>query len=346
MKQIVKKPVRIAIVPICMALWVGIFPNVTRALEVVVAQQVRSSLSSWEAFTSEGGQFNVQIPRQPEARARTTTVLGKPIDWNVFRADEGSETYAVVYTDLTDAITEGGSKSFLASIVNDLLAEAELENLAERSQRISFSGYPGREFLGVSNGQIVAIRLYLIEDRLYGLFARTDELSHATWFLESFQARPLWPVVTSVSGNFSVAFPVDYQEETDTIELNGEQLNWTLYKARDTFHLDDRDRTSDDGNLYVVGYTDLPENFTTPSIETSLTKVGNELLDRVNLQPLQEHGRSISLDNYPGREYIGIVSSRSIALRLYVVDRRLYALISVADDVESVSRFLNSFTLQ
>ena len=105
--------------------------------------------------------------------------------------------------------------------------------------------------------------------------------------------------------------------------------------------------------FFAVGYTDYPLTFAMTKLpQEILTGVRDTWVRRINGR-LTTSDNSLKLGKYPGLEFSarGTVSGRDSLLeaRLYMVDQRLYQVISIARTAEmpqgTVNRFFKSFRL-
>ena len=96
----------------------------------------------------------------------------------------------------------------------------------------------------------------------------------------------------------------------------------------------------------MVAEATLPAKTLKKGSRDVLNLFGNRITQRLGLEELLNHRRSISLDNNPGQELLGIKGDQVIATRLYLVNQQLYILFASAERMDDVNTFLSSFQLQ
>jgi len=146
--------------------------NLALAQTTHQAPSVELAQSNWQAVISKQGQFTVLAPGSPQAETTSTPVTGKTLTWQVAKIRNGQELYAVAYTDLPLAVLAQGREAVLNGLKSRLLAnDFDWSAIAAQGQRISLGDIPGMEYLSLRNGKVSALRLYLVNLRLYGVFA-------------------------------------------------------------------------------------------------------------------------------------------------------------------------------
>ena len=318
-----------------------------RELEPIAQPSLVAAGHSADSSITEGAGFKISMPELPAFQTRMTNLGGQNLSWYVFRAEQDEELYVLAYTDLTSGNVRAGGSGIVASIAENLLSETNLDALKNSSREVFLGIHPGREFLGVINDNIVATRLYIVGDRLYALFTRTDEMQAVDQFFSSFQAHPVWQTLTSSEGNFTVQTPVAAAVETYTSELAGETLDWTAFRADNSSDSNSLTEPGSPNNLYVVAYADLPSAVLQLDTEALLDQFSNRLLQRLSLEEeLGGGSRSIALAGHPGQERLGLESEQVVATRHYLAGERLYVLFTMAETMADASQFLDSFQLQ
>ncbi len=301
--------------------------------------------SAEEGFSGGPG-FKISMPELPTFQTRITDLGGQNLSWYVFKAEQAEELYVLAYTDLSTADVMGGGSGIVASIAENLLSETNLDALKNSSREVFLGIHPGREYLGVINDNIVAARLHIVGDRLYALFSRTDDIEAVDQFFSSFQAQPVWEMLTSSEGDFTVQTPVAAVAETYTSELAGKTLNWTAYRADNSSDSNSLTNPGSPNNLYVVAYADLPSSTLQQGADALLDQFSNRLLQRLSLEDELSGGRSIALAGHPGQERLGLESEQVVVTRLYLAGERLYVLFTMAESMADANQFLDSFQLQ
>lgn len=322
---------------------------ITTSLITPVIAEIKTA-ETWQLWQSTSGLFSLQMPGTPETETRNTNILGSDRQWQLFHLESEGNQYLAAYMDLSPAEIEQGSQDSLASFKKHILEPLELDSIDLKGRKIYHQGYPGREFLGIKSDKIVAIRIYLVEQRLYGLLVASDELDEIQRYLNSFQVASIWESFQSQSGNFSVTLPTTPREEQETLVVGEKQLDWKLLRAVDVDYVrilaqNNPVQNVETENLYGVSYTELPEDWQQQDSEALLQKVSSALLNQLNLTTLDNGGRPITLETYNGREFLGIVGDRIFAVRVYQVEQRLYGLYAVSNQLQHIARFFDSFEL-
>ena len=303
-----------------------------------------------ERFTADsisgGPGFSISMPESPTLQPQITNLGGQNLSWQVFRAEPGEELYVLAYTDLSSGEVRAGGSAIVASIAENLLSETNLDALRASDREVFLGIHPGREFLGIINDHIVAARLYLIGDRLYALFTRTEEMQAVDQFFRSFRTRPVWETLTSPQGNFTVRTPVVATTETYTSKVEDETLNWTAFRADGSAYSNLLETPGTLENLYVVAYTDLPTHWLQQDATGLLDDFSSRLIHRLSLEEeLGGGSRPITLAGHPGQERLGLEAEQVVVTRLYLVGQRLYVLFTMAKTMADVNQFLESFQL-
>ena len=139
----------------------------------------------------------------------------------------------------------------------------------------------------------------------------------------------------SESGRFAINLPLSPDTEIRTTTVPGVTLEWTVSTAR----LGD--------SAYAVAYTDLPLEVLAlgkdPVLESLQTR---PLLEDLNWNAIAERGYAISLnDDIPGMEFLHFAEDRYAVLRLYLANRRVYAVMGSSPDLAGMTQVLESFTV-
>jgi hypothetical protein len=100
------------------------------------------------------------------------------------------DRYGFAYADLPEDLTITDEDAFLKDVATLVLTDLDAPNLATNGTAISMEGMPGREYaLTKPNGQSYVLRLFLADERLYGLLATSESLDNLDHFLSSFQVQ-------------------------------------------------------------------------------------------------------------------------------------------------------------
>ncbi|ELS02667.1 hypothetical protein Xen7305DRAFT_00023850 [Xenococcus sp. PCC 7305] len=179
------------------------FPvNVKEALaQNIQLQQTLLAQAEWKLFSFNAEKFQVQFPFEPKIFKDFTDIDGQQLDWYLFRVDDDSywnpakkeddanSVYLVAYTDLTVEYIEQSGNDLLEKISDNLFQEFELEELNQQGKAIFLNGQPGLEFSGNLDDSIAGMRLYLVGQRLYSLYAISDDSTNIEQFFNSFQVQ-------------------------------------------------------------------------------------------------------------------------------------------------------------
>ncbi|ELR99478.1 hypothetical protein [Gloeocapsa sp. PCC 73106] len=299
--------------------------------------------NNWEIIQSEVGLFTIQMPSEPQQQTKTTEILGQVREWQLWQIKEESDLYAVAYLELSPTEIAEGSIDAFTSLKMSILEPLNLDELNLDGRSIYLNGYPGMEFIGIQSGKIVAIQIYLVGERLYGILVKSDDINIITQYFNSFQVEPFWESVISESGNFEIKLPELPTEETSILPIGEKELIWNLYRATDLTLGASKEEQAE--NIYGVGYAELPENWNQQERDNLLNRVGISLLERFNLQLLGNSGREITHAEHSGVEFMGIKNGKIFALRVYEVNNRLYTLFTASNELIKVEKFFQSFQL-
>lgn len=141
--------------------------------------------------------------------------------------------------------------------------------------------------------------------------------------------------VKSAAGHYQVALPPDPATQTHTTAIQGGTLTWTVSTAQQ------------DGALYAVAYADLPLDVLNLGYENVVESLRDRpFFDEFGWQAIASSGHRIQLDNFPGREFMAVNSGQISAMRLYLANRRVYAVLAAAPELASVNQFLDSFAIE
>lgn len=141
----------------------------------------------WEAYTSE--KFTIKLPGQPFTSTNSEEIaegLTLTFDEVTFENDNGA--YGVIYTDLPDDyLQETDSQTVLDDMSALFLIATQLEGLKELEKSIKFRGNPGLEYRINEQEVALVLQLYLVQERVYFLFAVSEQPNQVNQFLNSFK---------------------------------------------------------------------------------------------------------------------------------------------------------------
>ncbi len=146
--------------------------------------------SLWQKFTTLRGNFSVLLPGEPQPTFKVSGVSG----FEVNRPQE-SVIYGVSYMDFptNPQARPGGIEEVFAGAQ---VGFEENQHVLVDSHPISLQGNPGRDMKFIrSDGVTIRCRVYVVEQRLYLVMARTTREKSLTksieGFLNSFQIAQL-----------------------------------------------------------------------------------------------------------------------------------------------------------
>ncbi|NER38438.1 MAG: hypothetical protein F6J93_31550 [Oscillatoria sp. SIO1A7] len=149
---------------------------------------IQLSESNWQGYTSSKGQYQVQIPGQPEQERNSQNVGEETLSVEEIKFEDEDGAYGVVYMELPTAyIRDSNSTDILDEMSDMFLAGMQLQQLKDIEETINLDGYPGREYrLSEEEGSLV-LRLYLVEKKMYFLFAASPTAASVNKFIDSFE---------------------------------------------------------------------------------------------------------------------------------------------------------------
>ena len=155
-------------------------PQVNNAEVILLAQ------SDWQEYGSE--EFTVKMPGEPISSQNTEEIsegMTLTFDDMTFQDDDGA--YAVIYTELPSKyLDETDSKDVLNEMSMLFLMSTQLEGLKEFEESINFQENPGLEYRIDEEEIGLILRLYLVQERVYFLFAVSEQPNQINQFIDSF----------------------------------------------------------------------------------------------------------------------------------------------------------------
>lgn len=144
---------------------------------------------------------------------------------------------------------------------------------------------------------------------------------------------PNWQSHVSEEGQFSVRMPGTPLSESRSFPISGEPIDWTVWQSKG------------DMGRFAVAYSDLTSIDVEAGKEAAIGSLQQYLMDVFDWEPINPTGKPIRNAGYPGREFIGVRNERLAILRLYLAERRLYAVLGASENIEAIGQFLDSFAL-
>ncbi|BAU63529.1 hypothetical protein STA3757_08940 [Stanieria sp. NIES-3757] len=149
------------------------------------------AVQPWQPYVSEEGGFSVNLPLLPTDETESIELGGTEFEWKVIEGRNFTapgDSYSVGYTDVSSKDLQAGADALLNRVGTNLLERWQAQNVVESGRKILLDDSPGRSFVGTTpEGQILAVRFYLVEERMYGVGALSDNIVNISRFLDSFQ---------------------------------------------------------------------------------------------------------------------------------------------------------------
>lgn len=143
-----------------------------------------------------------------------------------------------------------------------------------------------------------------------------------------------WQPFTSTHGRFMAQFPGQPKIETIVKDIRG--------------HLSQCNQASlmNDTGVYSIIYCDLSEELIRQKEPQALLEdMGNWILNDKQLEDLAGLEQPIFLKRNPGQEFRISNANSALVVRLYLVEKRIYFLLTGSENVSDVNHFLGSFQL-
>lgn len=140
----------------------------------------------WHQHISE--KFTIQMPNQPESSQNSEEIDEElNLTFNEITSEDDKGAYGLIHTDLPDNYLQKNDSQAVLDYMSDLFLMAmQLEGLKELEQSIDREGNPGREYRVVEPTGALIMQLYLVEKRVYFLFAVSSEENQVNQFVNSF----------------------------------------------------------------------------------------------------------------------------------------------------------------
>ncbi|HEY9664194.1 MAG TPA: hypothetical protein V6C65_37600, partial [Allocoleopsis sp.] len=149
------------------------------------------TVEPWQLYTSEAGGFSVDLPMQPTDETKSLELGGTEFEWKIIEGRNFTapdDSYSVGYTDVSAQDLQAGADALLNRVGSNLIERWRAQNVVESGRELSLNGNPGRSFVGTTNdGQIIAVRFYLVGQRMYGVGVLSDNIANINRFLDSFE---------------------------------------------------------------------------------------------------------------------------------------------------------------
>lgn len=152
----------------------------------VNAEVMLLSQGNWHQHTSD--KFTIQMPGQPVTNRNAQEVAeGLTLTFDEITFENDSSAYGVIYTELpNDYLQDTDDQTVLDDMSALFLIATQLEGLKELEESIEFNGNPGREYRINEQDIDLVLQLYLVQERVYFLFAVSEQPNQVNQFLNSF----------------------------------------------------------------------------------------------------------------------------------------------------------------
>ena len=151
------------------------------------------AVQPWQPYVSEEGGFSVDLPLEPTDETESIELGGTEFEWNIIEGRNftaPNDSYSVGYTNVSSQDLQAGADALLNRVGSNLIERWRAQNVVESGRELSLNGNPGRSFVGTTtDGQIIAVRFYLVGQRIYGVGALSDNVANISRFLDSFEVQ-------------------------------------------------------------------------------------------------------------------------------------------------------------
>jgi len=317
--------------------------------------------SDWKVFTSPEGQFSVDLPGSPRPNTLVKDVSGVKISLYQFGVESiGQNGFLAQYNEIPEIILgqPNLAEGLLTGSRNGLVNQIKGGRLVSEKS-LYLNKFPGKEMVAENDEQTVRARVFVIEPRIYMMIVAAPKgqafTSDANRFIDSFKLimdgpqvisdhpstgiaiAGQWVIFSPTDGRFNVELPGAPSAAQETVQTSAgpmvvHRYNYTNNEIKHKFSLQ---------------YADYPEKLLQKmtNAETVLRNASEGDVDRIKGTLVSE--KPLKMDRYTGREVRIDNADISIKVKLFLVDKRLYKIITEkpkslmfsADD----DRFLSSF---
>jgi len=144
----------------------------------------------WEKYIFRIGGFSVWMPSgtQSEEQVMLKTSIGD-LKFITFATHPQSYRFVAAYSDILETTLLKNSTEVLASVRDGIVAKTQFKLISDED--ITFEQSPAKQILVSNNGELIAFRIYIANQRIYVLAAdhkKANSLSQAAInFFESFR---------------------------------------------------------------------------------------------------------------------------------------------------------------
>ena len=139
----------------------------------------------WQTFRSQRGGFSAQLPGDASWETEQTEFKGYPLTVHMLEVESDSNAYGIAYADLPPAYLAKGSNAVLDEVGRELLDQT-MQPLSDQQLHSSLKNYPGRFTQRGLFHMTMKARLHLVDERMYFIFAASDQNQTVDNFLNSF----------------------------------------------------------------------------------------------------------------------------------------------------------------
>lgn len=150
----------------------------------------------WSVFSPKSGRFSVMLPGTPTEMSLRIDEPGGPVTSPLYQLGSGEFRYLISHIDYAYPVKDPKEKD---DIVKSAAEKAIIEagGTVVSNKPISLGEYPGREVNGKVPGFLYQSHVYIVKERVYGLFllmpADGSGAEKAAKFFDSFKVLPAEP---------------------------------------------------------------------------------------------------------------------------------------------------------
>lgn len=147
------------------------------------------SQRNWHEHNAD--KFTIQMPGEPVTSQNSEEIAeGFTLTFNEITFENDNGAYGLIHAELPDNyIQEATSEEVLDDMSALFLISTQLEGLKELEEPINFRGNPGREYRINEPDAALVLRLFLVQKRVYFLFAVSEQPNQVNQFVNSFNLR-------------------------------------------------------------------------------------------------------------------------------------------------------------
>ena len=139
----------------------------------------------WQTYHSQRGGFSTELPGSANWETEETEFKGYPLTVHVLEVESDSNAYGIGYADLPKAYLAKGSEKVLDEVGRELLSQ-RMKPIPGEELNPSLRNYPGRFTQQGLFHMTMKARLHLVNERMYFVFAASDQETAVDRFLNAF----------------------------------------------------------------------------------------------------------------------------------------------------------------